>query len=119
MGKGQRFVAYYRVSTARQGRSGLGLAAQRAQVEAFVRSRGGEVTGEYVEDESGKRDDRAQLHAALKRCRLTRAARIAVMLDLLFRNPTVQATVSGSAARMVAADMPDANELTVGNMALI
>ena len=119
MGKGQRFVAYYRVSTARQGRSGLGLAAQRAQVEAFVRSRGGEVIGEYVEVESGKRDDRAQLHAALKRCRLTRAALVIAKLDRLSRNATFLLTLRDSGARFVAADMPDANELTVGIMALI
>jgi len=119
MGKGQRFVAYYRVSTARQGRSGLGLAAQRAQVEAFVRSRGGEVIGEYVEVESGKRNDRVQIHTALKRCRLTRATLVIARIDRLLRNLAFLVLLRDSRARFVAADMPDANELTVGIMALI
>ena len=68
-------VTYFRVSTAEQGRSGLGLEAQRASVAAFCRARGCEVLGEFVEVESGKRDDRPQLRAAMQRARVTGATR--------------------------------------------
>jgi len=119
MGKGQRFVAYYRVSTAKQGHSGLGLEAQRAQVEAFTRARGGKVIADYTEVQSGKRDDRPELLAALKRCRLTNATLVIAKLDRLSRNAAFLLTLRDSGASFVAADMPDANELTVGIMALI
>ena len=81
-----RFVSYYRVSTAQQGRSGLGLEAQREAVRDFLN--GGEWTlaGEFTEVESGKRTDRPQLDAALSLCRLTGATLIVAKLDRLARN---------------------------------
>ena len=81
-----RFVAYYRVSTDRQGRSGLGLDAQRAAVAKYVAGAGGVVAAEFEEVESGKRTDRPQLAAALAACRARRAALVIAKLDRLARN---------------------------------
>ncbi len=81
-----RFVAYYRVSTDRQGRSGLGLDAQRAAVAKYVAQAGGVVAAEFEEVESGKRTDRPQLAAALAACRARRAALVIAKLDRLARN---------------------------------
>lgn len=80
------FVAYYRVSTERQGRSGLGLEAQRDQVARHVESVGGQVVGEFVEVESGKRNDRPELAKALKAARSRGAVLIIAKLDRLARN---------------------------------
>jgi DNA invertase Pin-like site-specific DNA recombinase len=81
-----RFVAYYRVSTERQGRSGLGLDAQREAVARHVATAGGEVAAEFQEVESGKRNDRPQLAAALAACRAQRATLLIAKLDRLARN---------------------------------
>ena len=81
-----RFVAYYRVSTDRQGKSGLGLDAQRAAVAQYVAGAGGVVAAEFEEVESGKRNDRPQLAAALAACRARRAALVIAKLDRLARN---------------------------------
>ncbi len=78
------FVAYYRVSTEQQGRSGLGLEAQRAAVAAHVA--GSRLHAEFEEVESGKRSDRPQLAAALAACRARRATLIIAKLDRLARN---------------------------------
>jgi DNA invertase Pin-like site-specific DNA recombinase len=81
-----RFVSYYRVSTAQQGRSGLGLEAQREAVRDFLNGGDWTLTGEFTEVESGKRTDRPQLDAALALCRLTGATLIVAKLDRLARN---------------------------------
>lgn len=112
-------VTYFRVSTAEQGRSGLGLEAQRASVAAFCRARGCEVLGEFVEVESGKRDDRPQLRAAMQRARVTGATLVIAKLDRLSRNVAFLASLQDSGARFLAADMPEANELTVHIMAAV
>lgn len=80
------FVAYYRVSTERQGRSGLGLEAQRDAVERHVASIGGRVVGEYTEVESGKRNDRPALAEALAAARSKGAVLVIAKLDRLARN---------------------------------
>src|SRR4051794_40529074 len=80
------FVAYFRVSTERQGRSGLGLDAQRTSVAAHISSAGGRLVDEYEEVESGKRNDRPQLAAALAACRARRATLIVAKIDRLARN---------------------------------
>src|SRR5690349_17254180 len=116
-----KYVAYYRVSTARQGRSGLGTEAQQAAVAAFLSARRGQLLGEpLIEIESGKRDDnRPKLHEALRLCRLTGATLLVAKLDRLSRDAAFLMTLSKSGVRFVAADMPDANDMTVGVMALV
>jgi len=114
-----RVVTYFRVSTQEQGRSGLGLEAQRAAVDAFCRSRGCEVLREFQEVESGKRDDRPQLRAALHLAKVTGATLVIAKLDRLSRNVAFLANLQDSGARFLAADMPEANELTVHIMAAV
>ena len=80
------FVSYLRVSTERQGRSGLGLEAQREAVSRYVASAGGRLIEEFCEVESGKRCDRPQLAAALAACRAHRAILVIAKLDRLARN---------------------------------
>jgi DNA invertase Pin-like site-specific DNA recombinase len=80
------FVAYYRVSTDKQGRSGLGLAAQREAVARQISQAGGALVAEFEEIETGKRNDRPQLAAALASCRAHRATLIIAKLDRLARN---------------------------------
>lgn len=108
-----RTINYYRVSTAKQGRSGLGLAAQRAAIESFCTARKCEPLGEYVEVESGKRDDRPELAKALHHAKVTGATLIIAKLDRLSRNLAFLATLQDSGTRFLAADMPEANELTI------
>lgn len=113
-------VAYYRVSTAKQGASGLGLEAQRAAVEALCAARGWQlIAPPYTEVESGKRNDRPELEKAIERCRLTGARLVIAKLDRLSRNAAFLLTLRDSGVDFVAADMPDANSLTVGIMALV
>jgi len=115
-----RAVAYYRVSTAKQGASGLGLDAQRAAVEALCHQRGlSLIAPPFEEIESGKRDDRPQLLAAIDRCRQTGATLVVAKLDRLSRNVAFLATLQDSGVKFVAADMPEANELTVHIMAAV
>lgn len=112
-----RTINYYRVSTAKQGRSGLGLEAQRAAIEAFCSSRGCEPLAEFIEVESGKRDDRPELTKALHRAKVTGATLIIAKLDRLSRNLAFLATLQDSGTKFIAADMPEANELTIHIMA--
>lgn len=109
-------IAYYRVSTLRQGQSGLGLEAQRVAVRAYLN---GEPTTEFTEVESGKVNDRPKLEAAILECRLTGARLVIAKLDRLSRNAAFLLTLKDSGVQFVAADMPDANALTIGIMALM
>ena len=113
------FVAYYRVSTARQGRSGLGLEAQRRAVTDFLNGGSWELLAEFVEVESGKADDRPQLEQALVTCELSGATLVVAKLDRLSRNLAFLAKLQDSGARFVAADMPEANDLTIHIMAAV
>lgn len=114
---GARAVCYLRVSTSRQGASGLGLEAQRAAVMAHVGAHGMTVAAEFVEVESGKRDDRPQLAAALAVCRLHRAQLVIAKLDRLARNVAFIANLMDGGVDFVACDMPHANRLTLHLMA--
>lgn len=116
----EKAVAYYRVSTSRQGASGLGLDAQRSAVEALCAQRGWQlIAPPFQEIESGKRDDRPELAKALRRAKLAGAVLVIAKLDRLSRNARFLIDLQESCVRFVAADMPDANELTVGIMALV
>ena len=112
-----KVVAYYRVSTAAQGLSGLGLDAQRTSVEAFAKARGAQTLAEYTEIESGKRADRPELLAALHYAKVTGATLVIAKLDRLSRSVAFLATLQDSGARFLAVDMPDANEAMVHVMA--
>lgn len=114
-----KFVAYYRVSTAKQGRSGLGLEAQRKGVADYLNGGDWQLIGEFVEIESGKIDARPQLKEALSICELTGATLVVAKLDRLSRNVAFLAALQDSGARFVAADMPEANELTIHIMAAV
>ena len=113
------FVAYYRVNTARQGRSGLGLEAQRRAVTDFLNGGSWELMAEFVEVESGKADDRPQLEQALTTCELSGATLVVAKLDRLSRNLAFLAKLQESDARFIAADMPEATELTIHIMAAV
>ncbi len=112
-----RTINYYRVSTAKQGRSGLGLDAQRAAIDAFCAARGCQQLGEYVEIESGKRDDRPKLAEALHHAKVTGGTLVIAKLDRLSRNMAFLAALQDAGTKFVAADMPEANELTIHIMA--
>ena len=108
-----RFVAYYRVSTEKQGRSGLGLEAQRAAVAAYLNGGSWKLVGELTEIESGKRSDRPKLTEAVKAARKQRATLIIAKLDRLSRNVAFIANLMEAGVDFVAADMPHANKLTI------
>lgn len=112
-------VAYYRVSTAAQGRSGLGLDAQRNAVAEVCAARGLEMVAEFTEVESGKRSDRPELSEALRRAKLTGATLVVAKLDRLSRSVAFLSALQDSGARFIAADMPEANELTVHILAAV
>lgn len=112
-------VLYYRVSTSAQGRSGLGLDAQREAVGKFCQARDCEVLAEYTEIESGKRNDRPQLREALDHAELTGATLVIAKLDRLSRDAAFLLQLQKSGAKFVAADMPEACNLTVGILALV
>jgi DNA invertase Pin-like site-specific DNA recombinase len=114
-----RIVAYERVSTARQGASGLGLAAQREAIERFAQGRGAEVLGRFVEVESGRKADRPELARALHLAKVTGATLVIAKLDRLSRDAAFLLALRDGGVRFVAVDMPEANDLTVGIMALV
>ena len=114
-----RVVAYYRVSGEAQGRSGLGLGAQREAVAALCTARGWSIIAAFTEVESGKRNDRAELTAALAHAKVTGSVLVVAKLDRLSRNVAFLAALQDSGARFLAADMPEANEVTIHIMAAI
>jgi len=103
-----RFVSYLRVSTARQGTSGLGLEAQRAAVAGFLNGGDWTLVQEVLEVESGKRNDRPALATALKLCRKHRATLVIAKLDRLARNVAFISNLMESGVEFVAVDMPQA-----------
>jgi DNA invertase Pin-like site-specific DNA recombinase len=111
-------VAYYRVSTDRQGQSGLGLEAQKQAVLAYAAERG-ELVAEFTEIESGRRNDRPELHQALELCRRRRAVLVIAKLDRLARNVAFIANLMDAGAEFVAVDMPQANRLTLHILAAV
>lgn len=107
------YVAYYRVSTKKQGASGLGLDAQRNAVQSFTKCDTC-IVGEYTEVESGKHDSREQLHAAIAHAKQAGATLVIAKLDRLSRNVAFIFTLRDSGCDFVCCDLPDANTLTIG-----
>jgi DNA invertase Pin-like site-specific DNA recombinase len=113
-----QFVAYYRVSTKRQGASGLGLEAQKAAVQRYLDGGKWTLRAEFTEVESGKDDkNRPQLQEALGECDLTGATLIISRLDRLSRDVEFLAKLQKSSVKFKAVDMPEATHLTVHIMA--
>ncbi len=118
MSPARRYTPCYRVSTQKQGISGLGLDAQRAAVQAFVADPT-QLGAEYVEIESGKKNQRPQLLAAMAEARRVGATLLIAKLDRLSRNAGFIFALRDSGVDFVCCDMPDANTLTVGLFAVI
>lgn len=114
-----KIISYLRVSTRQQGISGLGLDAQRSAIEAYANHRQAKLVETFTEIESGKLNTRPELLKALHLAKVTGATLVIAKLDRLSRNAAFLLTLRDSGVRFVAADMPDANDLTVGIMALV
>lgn len=113
-----KFVAYYRVSTNRQGESGLGLEAQQESVQQYVKSHG-DLAEEFREVETGKRSDRPELQKAIAHSRRIRAKLIIAKLDRLARNVAFTAALMESGVDFLCADNPNANRLTIHVLAAV
>ena len=114
-----KFVAYYRVSTQKQGRSGLGLEAQREAVTTYLNGGRWQLVAELVEIESGKRSDRPKLAEALRLCRLHKAILLVAKLDRLARNVAFISALMESGVKFRAVDMPEVNEMVVHILASV
>ena len=114
-----KFVSYLRVSTDKQGRSGLGLEAQREGVARYLNGGRWQLVAEYVEVESGKRNSRPQLQAAISHAKATGAKPVIARLDRLARNLHFVSSLQERGVDFVAADMPDANRLTIHIIAAV
>ncbi|AYA37575.1 recombinase family protein [Hymenobacter oligotrophus] len=106
----KKYVAYYRVSTAKQGQSGLGLEAQQASVQGYVKN-AGSIVSEFVEVESGKNNSRPQLASAIAESKAAGATLLIAKLDRLSRDAAYIMTLD---VPFVAVDMPELNTLTKG-----
>ena len=113
----EKFITYFRVSTDRQGRSGLGLDAQREAVGQFLVGRGAIVIDEFLEIESGGKDDRPKLKEALAACQRTKSTLLIAKLDRLARSVAFIANLMNSNTDFVACDMPHASRLVLHVMA--
>jgi DNA invertase Pin-like site-specific DNA recombinase len=117
--KSTGFIAYYRVSTDRQGRSGLGLEAQRAAVVRYLSGIGGILLAEHTEVETGRRNDRPELQKALAACRKHKARLVIAKLDRLSRNVAFIAALMDAGVEFVACDNPHATRLTLHILAAV
>ena len=115
----KNLVAYIRVSTKRQGESGLGLDAQRQTVADYAQREGAIVLQEYVEVESGKNSERVRLAEALEHCRAARATLVVAKLDRLSRNVAFLSRLMDSQQEFIAIDNPHANRLTIHILAAV
>lgn len=114
-----KFVSYHRVSTTRQGNSGLGLEAQKSAVEEYLNGGQWELVSEFVEIESGKNNDRPELSKAISLCRIHNATLVVSKLDRLARNVAFISKLMESKVEFVAVDFPQANRLTIHVLAAV
>lgn len=114
----KNYVAYFRVSTQKQGISGLGLEAQKVAVRTFAASERS-IVAEFTEIESGKRNDREQLQAAIRFAKDNNATLLIAKLDRLSRNAGFILALRDSGVDFVCCDLPDANTLTIGIFAVM
>lgn len=109
----KRLVPYFRVSTTKQGESGLGLEAQQAAVRAYARSCGATIVTSFREVESGRKSARPQLAAAIEACRKNKATLVVAKLDRLARSVSFTSSLMDSGVEFVCCDVPSANRLTI------
>ncbi len=109
----QRYVAYFRVSTQKQGRSGLGLDAQKHAVESFLQQFGGELVTEFMEVESGKRTDRPEFTKAADYSELSNAILLVAKLDRLSRDLHFVTSLQKRGIRFKLCDLPEIDQLTI------
>jgi DNA invertase Pin-like site-specific DNA recombinase len=114
-----KFVAYFRVSTDRQSKSGLGLEAQRKSVLDYLDGGRWQLIADFTEVESGKRSDRPELERALAACKRHKAKLVIAKLDRLSRNLAFIATLMDSGVEFIAVDNPHANKLTIHILAAV
>jgi DNA invertase Pin-like site-specific DNA recombinase len=114
-----QYVTYYRVSTDKQGKSRLGLASQKHSVEQYIANHKGKLLDTFTEVESGKKGDRPKLDKAIRRCLLAGATLVIAKLDRLSRDIAFIANLQKSKVEFVCVDMPEANTLTIGMMAIL
>ena len=114
-----KYVGYYRISIRKKGQSGLGLEAQRDAVLSYIKQNGNQLVGEFTEVESGKHDNRPELLKAIQAAKENDAILVIAKLDRLSRNLTFTSTLMDSKVKFVCADMPEANEMTIGLMAVL
>lgn len=112
------YISYYRVSTQRQGKSGLGLGAQKSAVQKFIGTHN-QLIAEYEDIESGKNDTRPNLLKAIQQCKEVGATLLIAKLDRLSRNVSFIYTLKDSKIDFRCCDMPDANSVTIGIMAVL
>lgn len=113
-----RYVAYYRVSTFRQGQSGLGLEGQRTAVADHLEA-GDEVVAEFTEIESGRKDDRPKLAEAIATAKRLKATLVIAKLDRLARSAHVVSCLLETGVKFVACDQPSASHLTIRILAAV
>src|SRR4029453_13809785 len=114
-----KFVAYFRVSTDRQGKSGLGLEAQRKSVLDYLDGGRWGLVGEFTEIESGKHNDPPEMEKALAACKKQKAKLVIAKLDRLSRNLAFIAALMDSGVEFIAVDNPHANKLTLHILAAV
>jgi DNA invertase Pin-like site-specific DNA recombinase len=114
-----KYIAYYRVSTAKQGKSGLGLEAQEHTTTNYVKRVNGALIGSFMDVESGSKNNRPELQKALRECRLTGGTLLIAKLDRLSRNRRFLMDLQDSSITFVCCDMPEANNFTVGLLACL
>lgn len=113
-----RYISYYRVSTQKQGKSKLGLEAQKTSVKAFLNNQD-VLIAEYEEVESGKKNNRLELLKAIEHCKTTNSTLLIAKLDRLSRNVQFIYTLRDSNVNFICCDVPDANSVTIGILAVL